>query len=489
MNKNTILLIPSIFIVLIALVFSDAFYLIVLLALVQAGAIVWFFNRKDPDLAILLEISQIIKNVNAGDFSQRIVKFDRNSKYTETIISLNNALDEIELTLKKSFKIFNRARLGHSYRIGSNNHLQGKFKFTIDSFESVAANLVENLRHQQKNEMDNNLSELRTTKFLNLLSTNQNDLRTVTEELTLIEQFTNQVVDSAAEGKQSATRLLSDLDNVTNNINSLSENAQILDKRTGEIGNMVTTITTIADQTNLLALNAAIEAARAGDSGRGFAVVAQEVRNLATETKTAAEQIVGFVNAIIESSSDITNLSEASHTSLSSFVSIANQFDVDFDNYANVSGEIYERVSKSKLLNRLNLVKQDLLILMQKIYRAIDEPTEELKNELTSANSESNLAIWLATDGREEYSHLSTFSQLQLTLDVISSQSNELFDLISDEKWLMIKNKREAVLEIVNAMEASGDNFIVAIDQIATEKMKFESSFSAEDVETEIDLF
>ncbi len=489
MNKNYLILLPSLFIVLSVLTLENPTYLIVLFALIQIGTLTWFLNRKDPDIAILLEISQIIKNVNAGDFSKRIINFDRNSKYTDTIISLNSALDEIELTLKKSFKIFNRALLGHSYRIGTNSHLQGKFKFTIDSFEKVAANLVENLKHQQKNEMDNNLSELRTTKFLNLLSTNQNDLRTVTDELTLIEKFTNQVVDSAAEGKQSATRLLSDLDSVTSNINALSENAQILDARTGEIGNMVTTITTIADQTNLLALNAAIEAARAGDSGRGFAVVAQEVRNLATETKSAAEQIVGFVNAIIESSSDITNLSEKSHASLTSFVSIANQFDVDFDNYANVSGEIYERVSKSKLLNRLNLVKQDLLILMQKIYRAIDEPTEELRYELTNSNTESNLAMWLSSDGREEYSHLSTFDQLQSTLNLISEQSEELFELISDDKWLMIKSKREAVLNIVNSMESSGDNFILCIDQIATEKMKFESSFSATDVETEIDLF
>jgi methyl-accepting chemotaxis protein len=50
-------------------------------------------------------------------------------------------------------------------------------------------------------------------------------------------------------------------------------------------------ITAIAEQTNMLALNATIEAARAGESGRGFAVVASEVKQLASQTAKATEEI------------------------------------------------------------------------------------------------------------------------------------------------------------------------------------------------------
>jgi methyl-accepting chemotaxis protein len=74
------------------------------------------------------------------------------------------------------------------------------------------------------------------------------------------------------------------------------------------IGDIVDLVTSIAHQTNLLALNATIEAARAGESGKGFAVVASEVKDLATQTARATEEIAEQVAEIQRASAETVGI-------------------------------------------------------------------------------------------------------------------------------------------------------------------------------------
>lgn len=82
------------------------------------------------------------------------------------------------------------------------------------------------------------------------------------------------------------------------------------------IGAVVSLISDIAAQTDLLALNATIEAARAGEAGKGFTVVATEVKELATQTSKATEEISGQIQAIQTSTALAVKAIKAIHETI-----------------------------------------------------------------------------------------------------------------------------------------------------------------------------
>ncbi|EGY01499.1 putative methyl-accepting chemotaxis protein [Nitrospirillum viridazoti Y2] len=89
----------------------------------------------------------------------------------------------------------------------------------------------------------------------------------------------------------------------------LADRADASTQRLAEVARsmegVVEAIRGIAGQINLLALNATIEAARAGEAGRGFAVVATEVKNLATQSANATQQISDEIEGMQAVSGDV----------------------------------------------------------------------------------------------------------------------------------------------------------------------------------------
>jgi methyl-accepting chemotaxis protein len=138
--------------------------------------------------------------------------------------------------------------------------------------------LLENVNTLNKNSNEAAAALEETAAALEQITSN---ISSNTQNVIKMASFASEVTKSSKEGEELASQTTTAMDEITQEVTAINDAITVIDQ--------------IAFQTNILSLNAAVEAATAGEAGKGFAVVAQEVRNLASRSADAANEIKALV--------------------------------------------------------------------------------------------------------------------------------------------------------------------------------------------------
>lgn len=299
-----------------ALSFATFISIIMFVISVIIGIILVLFVRRKISLPLIsmVEVSQSISN---GDLSQNdipVTSKDEIGKLAESNNLMKNNL---------------RSLLG---RIQENSeHLSAAAEELSASTEEVTASTTEVASRAHETLNASSSAAQSASESAIAMEETATGVHRIAESTQSLNESSGETYQTAIAGGKIIEQASNQMNMINRSSNMVNELVQKLSKQTGEIENITNVITAITEQTNLLALNAAIEAARAGEHGKGFAVVADEVRKLAEESKTSANQIVDLIHEIKVDMAEVEKAAAESLTSVSDGVKVIGQAGTSFD--------------------------------------------------------------------------------------------------------------------------------------------------------------
>ncbi len=307
------------------------------------------------------------------------------------------------------------------------NQLVQHFQRTIGNVADNAANVAEtskrlesNIQHLEESSKNissniqqvagSNMEQATTaTKVDDEINSIYKEVNNMTEVIKEAAKSTTISSEKAKRGNVVVDNTLTQMLNIGEKTSQISNAMSELRSKSDEVGNIVSTITSLSEQTNLLALNASIEASRAGEEGRGFAVVAEEVRKLAEQSGKATQEISALIEQIQKETVTVASAIAEGSQSVDEGMILVGDAKQSFEDIS---------TSVSDINNQMEKVSD----FAQYIKNSVESILEAVDVIQKATNTTSNLAQEVAQSSEEQTASTEDVSSVIKTLSEIADE-------------------------------------------------------------------
>ncbi|SFL74998.1 methyl-accepting chemotaxis protein [Paenibacillus sp. 1_12] len=229
-------------------------------------------------------VSKAIELVAAGNLSIQVPNIKNRDEIGDLVHSLQAMIQ-------------NFGNIIHSIQDAVAQVADSSLQLNVGSQEAAqAANQVSSAMQESAVRAENQMrGSEETSKAMGDISIG---IQRIAETTGRVSELAVQTTHQAEQGNDNIQRVIGQMNSINKSVEQSADELNRLNKRTVEIGEIITIIRDISNQTSLLSLNASIEAARAGEYGKGFAVVANEVKKLAEQSNQSATRIAELIQII-----------------------------------------------------------------------------------------------------------------------------------------------------------------------------------------------
>lgn len=374
--------------------------LIVIISLVTAN---WLRRSFRGMLAVA-------ERIGHGDFSREIP--DKLLKRKDELGELAGSLVTMQKQLRKILFQIQQAAASVS---GAVRNIQGNTSEIAASSQQIVL-----VVDQVAASADSQVEKMGQT--LNLAVDLTKDVAVVTENVERVTLSAEEMKQHAHAGRRAIADVMDSMDEINRSVEAATDVIHVLEGRSKDISRIISVITEIARQTNLLALNAAIEAARAGEHGKGFAVVAGEVRKLAEDTNSAAQQIVGMIGDVQKDTREAVARMEEGAQTTARGMKTAHQSQEMFQHIEeNILGVSQEINGVSEAFKRMAPDAQQVAVVAGEVSSASMQAAAGVQS-ISAAAEEQSAAMELIADAANQLAILA--EELRSSLATFVSREN-----------------------------------------------------------------